>query len=366
MRVVSLPPVPYDATADRPAWETLPAGLRAAVEARIDGKVRSAEVATAGFTRGFAGLLTSADGAAVFVKAASLTRQPHLVDWYAREAAILRRLPAGLPVPRPRWTLEAAGWFAIGQDPIDGRVPALPWRPADLAATLTTYAEVTAALAGPPAELVGLGLPRLADLARDDLSWWAEVAAGREPRPELPASVAARLPELVALESLLPGYATTDGLTHGDLRLDNVLVDRAGRAWLCDWTWLCHGPAWFDLAGLLLTGYASGLDADALFAGHPAAADAPPDALDAALAALSGYFLTSADAPPHPAPHSAGSPSAGSPRPSSPPATSPPAAPPPTGSPPVVAGTASGHRRAHQRYSGHLALRWLADRQGWR
>ena len=71
-------------------------------------------------------------------------------------------------------------------------------------------------------------------------------------------------------------------------------MDAAGRAWFCDWNWLCHGPAWFDLATLLLTAYAGGLDADALFARHPAAAGAPPDALDVTLAALSGYFLTAA------------------------------------------------------------------------
>ena len=114
-----------------------------------------------------------------------------------------------------------------------------------------------------------------------------------------------RLPELVALESRLPGYAAgATGLIHGDLRVDNVLIDADGRAWFCDWTWVCSGPAWFDLAGLLLTAYASGLDADRLFAAHPATAGAPPDALDATLAALAGYFLTgAAAAPPTASPH---------------------------------------------------------------
>ena len=126
------------------------------------------------------------------------------------------------------------------------------------------------------------------------------MAAGREPPPELPPWARARLPELVALESRLPAYAdaAATGLIHCDLRVDNVLIDTAGRAWICDWNWLCHGPAWFDLVGLLITGYASGLDADVAFAAHPAAAGAPPDALDVTLAALSGYFLTSAAAGP--------------------------------------------------------------------
>ncbi|MFI7488725.1 phosphotransferase family protein [Micromonospora echinaurantiaca] len=323
----SLPPVPYDATARRPEWADLPAGLRAALADRLGAPVVAVRVAGAGFTSGFAGVLRTADGGRAFVKAAPAAGQPHLVDWYAREAAILGRLPAGLPAPRPRWAVRADGWFAVGQEAIDGRTPGLPWRPAELAATLAGYAQLAAALADPPAELVALGLPQLADLAREDILWWGEVAAGREPSPPLPGPVRDRLPELVTLESRLPGYAAgAPGLIHGDVRLDNVLVDPAGRAWFCDWTWLCHGPAWFDLVTLLITGYASGLDADALFAGHPAAAGAPPDVLDVTLAALAGYFLTSAAAAPP---------------------------------------TASAHLRAHQRWSGEQALDWLAHRQGW-
>ncbi|MFI7607988.1 phosphotransferase family protein [Micromonospora sp. NPDC049366] len=323
------PPPLYHATAARPGWATLPEGLRAAITARLGAPVTATRVAGAGFTRGFAAVLTTADGGSAFVKAAGRVEQPRLVDWYAREAAVLARLPTGLPVPRLRWTLDAAGWHAICLDAVDGRTPGLPWAPAELDATLAGYAELAAALTDPPPGLLALDPPRLADLARDDILWWGEVAAGREPAPALPATLAARLPELVALESRLPGYADAappDALIHGDLRLDNVLVDRQGRAWFCDWTWLTRGPAWFDLAGLLIAAYASGLDADRLFADHPAAAGAPADALDVTLAALAGYFLTTA------------------------------AATPPTAS-------AAIHR--HHRFSGEQSLAWLATRQGW-
>ncbi|MGC4798941.1 phosphotransferase [Micromonospora saelicesensis] len=323
-----LPPVPYHASALRPSWPALPAALRAAVAERLGAPVVTARVAGAGFTRGFAAVLDTADGGRAFVKAAPAAEQPHLVDWYAREAAILDRLPADLPAPRPRWTLSAAGWFVLCTDAVDGHTPHLPWGAAELDATLAGYAQVAAALADPPAELTALGLPHLADLARSDILWWEEVAAGREPTPPLPEPLLGRLPELVELESLLPRYAAgATGLIHGDLRVDNVLIDSDGRAWFCDWTWVCSGPAWFDLAGLLLTAYASGLDGDRLFAAHPATTGAPPDALDATLAALAGYYLTGA------------------------------AAAPPTASP---------HLPAHQRWSGEQSLDWLARRQGWR
>ncbi|MGC5021936.1 phosphotransferase family protein [Micromonospora sp. DT47] len=336
-------PPPYHATAVRPDWSQLPAGLRDAVAARLGAPVVAARTARAGFTGGFAAVLVTADGGRTFVKAADLARQRHLADWYAREAAVLARLPPGLPVPRPRWALAESGWYALCLDAIDGRTPRLPWDPTELDAVLAGYAEVAAALAEPPAGLVALGPPRLADLARDDILWWGEVAAGREPAPPLPAAARDRLPELVALESRLPSYAAAGtGLIHGDLRVDNVLLDADGRAWFCDWNWLCRGPAWFDLAGLLITGYDGGPAADARFAGHPVAVGAPPDALDVTLAALAGYFLTSAA---HGA-RGAAADDPGSPR---------------DGFPPV-----SPHLHAHQRFSGERALAWLAARRGWR
>ncbi|MEV0214955.1 phosphotransferase [Micromonospora sp. ALFpr18c] len=328
MSPTPLPPVPYHASALRPSWPALPAALRAAVADRLGAPVVAVRVAGAGFTRGFAAVLSTADGGRAFVKAAPAAEQPHLVEGYAREAAILDRLPAGLPAPRLRWSLSEAGWFVLCTDAVDGHTPRLPWTVAELDATLAGYAQVAAALADPPAPLTALGLPHLADLARSDILWWEEVAAGREPSPPMPAPARGRLAELVALESRLPGYAAAaTGLIHGDLRVDNVLIGADGRAWFCDWTWFCHGPPWWDLAGLLLTAYAGGLDADRLFAAHPACADAPPDALDATLAALAGYYLTGAEAAPV---------------------------------------TASPHRSAHQRWSGEQALDWLAHRQGWR
>ncbi|NJP34752.1 aminoglycoside phosphotransferase family protein [Micromonospora thermarum] len=378
---------PYPTTARRPGWSELPVGLRAALADRLGAPVVGATAAADGFTRGFAGVLTAADGGRVFVKAAPGTS--HLTDWYAREAAVLDRLPPGVPAPSPRWTLHEAGWFALGLDVVDGHPPRRPWEPAELATTLATYAAVAAALAEPPADLAALDPPHLADLARDDILRWGDVAAGREPAPALPAHLERRLPELVALESRLPVYAAgATGLIHGDLRPDNVLLDADGRAWLCDWTWLCHGPAWFDLATLLLGGYADGPEAvvsgpeavvsgpeavvsgpealaagggtdsvvpaggalaaggrtealapaggalvpgaaaglDAAFAAHPAAADAPPDALDVTLAALAGYFLTTES---------------------------------------ITSPTATERLPVHQRRSGEQALAWLARRQGW-
>jgi aminoglycoside phosphotransferase (APT) family kinase protein len=326
MRPITLPPTPYDATAERPDWLDLPSGLRAAVAERLGAPIAAATSGRGGFTRGFAAVLTTTTGERAFVKAARLDEQASVADWYAREIAIAAALPAGVNAARPRWTLTADGYLAICLAAIDGHIPALPWRPDELAATLDSWARAAEALRQPPAELLGLGLPRLAELLREDLSYWQWIAAGTAPMPPAPLTAAARLRELVALEAALPGYADATTVTHCDLRVDNVLIDPAGTAWLCDWNWLCVGAQWFDTAILLITAYASGLDADVLFARHPTARDAPADALDATLATIAGYSLSRAASGPT---------------------------------------EASSHLRGHQRWSGETALAWLAERRGW-
>jgi hypothetical protein len=322
MRPISLPPIPYGATAVRKDWSELPPALRAAIGARLGGPVTAVTSAGGGFTRAFAAIIETGSGERAFVKAAALTDPT--ADWYAREAAITAALPDGVPAARPRWTFVAAGYFVLGLDVIDGTVPALPWTPNALAAALQAWAIAADALAKPSEALVAVGLPALSDLLRSDLSCWSPIAAGHAPMPAAaPDWAAARIDELAALERAAPHLVAGEGMLHGDLRVDNVLIDRSGAAWLCDWTWPCLGAPWFDTVTLLVTAYASGLDPDALLEPWRA----PAAGIDAALAALSGYWLVRASS-----------------RPSS-------------GSP---------HSRQHQRFSGEQALAWLAARRGWK
>jgi len=260
-------------------------------------------------------------------------------------------------------------------------VPALPWAPAELEAAVSAWTTAAAALNPPPIS----GLPRLPDIVRAEMSAWSTgqvpldqlplpraaalpepsvppgpAAPSDEPSPagataafSTPAPPAAATPptgataafptpatsppptgasaafsasvlsELVALERLLPEAVTGAGMLHGDLRIDNILIDRAGKAWLCDWTWPCLGAPWFDTVSLLVTAvaaYGTSAQADRFLT------DAPPEGVDAALAGLAGYWLARAAGPPT---------------------------------------SASPHSRQHQLYSGRAALAWLTARRGW-
>jgi aminoglycoside phosphotransferase (APT) family kinase protein len=294
--------------------------VRNAIGARLGAAVSAASSAGGGFTRAFAAVVTTADGDRAFVKAAPVTDPT--ADWYAREAAVTAALPPEVPAARPRWTLVVDGWFVLCLDAVDGRVPALPWAQGELDAALRAWSVSAAALATPSDELRAVGLPSLPEILLGEMSWWSEIAYRGEPLPPAPDWVPSRLGELVALERALPALAGGDGMMHGDLRVDNVLIDRSGAAWLCDWTWPCLGAPWFDAVTLLVSAYASGFDADALLKPW----QAPADGVDGALAALGGYWLVRA----------AGGPSSASP-----------------------------HSRQHQRFSGTQALAWLASRRGW-
>ncbi|XVU26940.1 phosphotransferase family protein [Actinoplanes sp. CA-054009] len=322
MRPISLPDVPYGSTAVRPNWSDLPKSVRKAITARLGSPVVAARSAGGGFTRAFAAVLTTAAGPAFFVKAAPL--QDPTSEWYAREGWITSLLPAGVAAPRPLWSIAEAGYFTLCLEAVDGHVPALPWSPAELDASLSAWSDAARALATPSAELLASGIPALPEILRAEMSWWSEIAAGREPLPQPARDTVApsRLAELAELERAAPDLVAGTGLTHGDLRIDNIMIDRTGAAHLCDWTWPCLGAPWFDTVTLLVTAFASGLDPETYLREW----NAPPEGVDGALAALAGYWLVRAG----------GGPSSASP-----------------------------HSRQHQRFSGEQALAWLALRRGW-
>ena len=271
-------PLPHGRTARRLPWAHLPPALREQVEQRLGGRVVGAESQNAGFTPGFASVLTLADGSRHFVKAASTKAQRPFASSYRTEGERLAALPAGVPVPRLQWMLDA-DWVVLAIEYVDHTRPARPWQPADLHRSLDLLEEAADALTPSP-------LPDVAELA-DDLEPMARLWHGRVLRdtPGLPhgydvADLAARVDELVG-----------DTLLHTDVRDDNVLLTPDGGALLCDWNWAARGPAWFDSLSLLVGARGDGLDVEQLIRERRLLRAADPELLDVALAVLSGYFL---------------------------------------------------------------------------
>jgi hypothetical protein len=236
------------------------------------GEPREVTVVGGGFTAGFAAVLrTSSDR--VFVKAAPAGSD--IGGWYAREAEIVRALPPAAPTPRLRWADELAGHVGAllrrggRADAGAGLVGAGPRRGAG----------------GPRRGRPGVGR----SAARAGGTGAGDVAGGRPVRrlatparreSELPAfatRLAPRLEELAAWEARIAELcAGTTAMMHCDVRLDNVLIDGDGVAWICDWNFVCRGPAWLDAVALLLSAIPGGHDVDALFHGLACVKGAPP------------------------------------------------------------------------------------------
>jgi aminoglycoside phosphotransferase (APT) family kinase protein len=310
MTQVLLPEVPYDRTSVRPAWEQLPSALRE----QLGDVVRVRPTAT-GFTSGFAAVLEFVDGSRQFVKAIDLANP--LSSGYLAEARFAAALPRVLPAPALLRAEELAGHIVLRFAAIAGaRTPALPWDQAELDAALEALAGTAGILGAPSPDLLAVGPRSFQDTLDHYLSFWRLSQARHE-----------RADELAELEARFD-RATRDcpELIHCDLRLDNVIIDSDGKAWLCDWSSLSTGPAWFDLLSLLVTAEASGLDADEVFFAHPTTGGLPEEALDWGLAAFAGYYAYAGAQQEVP--------------------TSP-------------------NLREHQRYYGRLTLRWLSRRRGW-
>src|SRR4051794_23278304 len=114
----SAPAVPHRRTARRPRWETLPDGVRAAVESRAGASVLHARSQDGGFTEGFASRLELADGTRIFLKAASATRGEHADQAYRHEARVAGRLPHTVAAPRLLWTMDVADWIVLAFEDI--------------------------------------------------------------------------------------------------------------------------------------------------------------------------------------------------------------------------------------------------------
>lgn len=310
----ALEPVPWGSTASRLDWLLLPPMLRRMVEDRFGTTVVDAQSAGGGFTPGLASVLVGADGRRMFLKAASRKAQRPFAEAYAAEAARLRTMPSGLPVPRLLWSHQDDLWVLLALEYVEGANPARPWRRSELDRCLDTLQVLAQTLTPPP-----MRLHTFADDFADMVESWDHV---RHRWPQWP-----HLEDAAALAGRVARATVGNTLVHTDARDDNFVLTGTGRPSLCDWNFPVVGAAWIDSVCLLMTAFGDGLDADAVLAERPLTRNASPDDVDSVLALFCGYFLERRD---QPSPYS------------------------------------SPYLRRHQDWCAEVTWAWLAQRRGWR
>jgi hypothetical protein len=268
-------------------WEELPARIAAALTARFGATVVAVEHKDGGFSPGFAGILRSAEGDAVFVKAVGLARNEISPGMYRREAEVLAVLPPDVPAPRLRWTYDDGDWVAVATEALDGSTPAQPWRRDELSRFLA-LAEDIAGRPGP------VGLPSFAELHGYILRGWRWLAGTPD---VLDAWCRRHLDRLVELECRWEQAVAGTALLHGDLRADNAILTPK-RAVAVDWPHACVGAGWVDLLlGIPSIVMHGGGDPGQLWSAYQPGSAADPDAVNAVLAAAAGYFVHSGQKP---------------------------------------------------------------------
>lgn len=270
----------------RVAWAALPREVTARIERLLGSPVATAVSQPGGFSEGLAARVLLANGGRAFVKAASSSTAPAVADFHRREIAVSRRLPGQVPVPRLLDADDDGTWVVLVFEEIPGRLPAQPWRPAELDRVLAAVTEMANLLTPSPVEAAVLGQPRLGGwpaLAQD--------AAARAKVAELSPWAARHVDRLVALEE----NASLDGRTllHGDLYPFNIMLT-ADRVFAVDWPHAWVGPRHCDVVTLLSSASLSGVDPQPIAESHPLTRDLDRGRLDEVLALHSGFLLRAA------------------------------------------------------------------------
>lgn len=287
------------AATPRPLWAGLPADLHRHIGDLLGSQVVAAGSVTTGFSNGYAGPLTLADGRRAFAKVIAGSGNPEGAELYHQEIRVTARMPATAPTPRllDGFEVDLAGdrWVGLLLTHIDGGPPDLA-RPGELDRVIDLTMEL-AELDPCPID----GLPAMTNDAAVFDSWRGldRGLAGLESYGEW---LSENFDRLVQTAAGWPEAAAGTALLHGDLRLDNMVMT-ADAGYAVDWPSARIGAPWVD-ALLMLPALAlvpHGPAPEAVVARHPLLAALDPDALDAVLVAALGYFVTRSLLPPPPA-----------------------------------------------------------------
>lgn len=285
---VSLPGSP------RLPYDRLPGGLRAAIDSALGSPVVTVLPRSGGFSPGPAVVVSCANGRRAFVKAVGTPLNPETPALMRAEAEVTARLPARLPVPALRASLEWADgadeWVALVFDVVDGEAAPLPWTPQAAAAVVAGLTELARSATPCPVD----GLPTLAERVSVPLSSWAQLAA--DPPADLDPWEGERLGWLGEVPDRLAAGGWLDGetLVHGDLRADNLLLGPGNAVAFVDWAWAVRGADWIDTVLFSLDAAAQGgVDPEWLVARSALVAAADPSQVTDLVLAMAGMWALS-------------------------------------------------------------------------
>lgn len=241
-------------------WTALPPAIRARIERVAGHPAIATQTQYGGFSAGLASRVTFADGRRLFVKAVP-SSSAGTFDLYEREAGILRAIPHELPAAHLVEAFTHDDWTVLAIEDVDGRHPRHGSR-SDVVLVLDAIAALAAV--PPPG-----GLPSLAEELAEDAQSWARLEAAGLLGDTTPWCVD-NVASLRRLAERVGDAVAGEGLVHGDLRPDNILIDVHGRARLLDWPWAARGAGWVDALLYLLDLRVSdaGADVDPLLS-HP-------------------------------------------------------------------------------------------------
>lgn len=274
----------------RTPWASLPTKVTHWVETELGGKVVTTVPQQSGFSSGSADRVVAENGRQVFVKTISRTRNAETLELHRREAAVMRMLPQGVPMPSLLGTFDDNEWIALMLQDIDGRHP-VGQPEVDIPVVLDALMKL------PLAEGSLEALPRLRDELTEDFGAWDRIAANGVGET-LPTAALALSERMIDIASAAIDAVDGEHLVHLDCRADNILIDRYGAAWFIDWPWASVGARWFDGLTYLLDVVMRDehVDVDE-YLGHPLFENLTSEQLDAVLAALAGNWYEKAGRP---------------------------------------------------------------------
>ncbi len=308
---------PPPAEGVRVQWYQLPPFVRRAIEDRIGDRVVDAVTQPGGFSPGLAARLVTGDGRRCFVKAVSEQANPDTPGIHRREAEVVAALPVEAPVPRLLWTYDEGGWVVLGFEDVDGRPPAQPWSEDELRLVVDALKRLHAVLtpAPIPSESAGNGFAA-------HIKGWDELKSAHA---GIDGWSARNLDRLVELEARAPAASGGTTLLNFDVRADNLLI-AGDKVYFVDWPWARIGAPFVEWVAFAPSVSMQGGPQPEELMRMAALDDVDDGAVDAVLAAITGFFIAYSLRPP------------------------------PPGIPTV---------RAFQAAQGEIALAWLRERTGW-